>query len=185
WVEVPAGAEVGQYTVAAQASPDDAHLAGGGAVGTVEDVVTVFVGDSAALDETLGFGLPSTEDLGRNVQLGATDDDVVRPTGLDVTVDNTAVVVAPGGSATVSLTLANTTRSAIRGEVQIASPWGTWEWIGDAMCGFAVDAGQTITIDIAVTPPADTVPGHAWLMAKVMWFGRAQYAETVRLEVRP
>jgi hypothetical protein len=184
WVEVPAGAETGQYTVAGQASPDDTRLAGGGAVGTVEDVVTVFVGDSAAVSETLGFGLPTTTDLGRNVQLGATDDDVARPTGLDVSVDSASVVVSPGGAATVTLSLANRTRSAIRGEVQVASPWGTWEWIDNAIRGFAVDAGQTADLEIEIAPPADATPGHAWLMAKVMWFGRAQYAETVRLEVR-
>jgi hypothetical protein len=181
---VPAGAETGQYTVAAQASPDDTRLAGGGAVGTVEDVVTVFVGDSAAVSETLGFGLPTTTDLGRNVQLGATDDDVARLTGLDVSVDSASVVVSPGGAATVTLSLANRTRSAIRGEVQVASPWGTWEWIDNAIRGFAVDAGQTADLEIEIAPPADATPGHAWLMAKVMWFGRAQYAETVRLEVR-
>ena len=50
--------------------------------------------------------------------------------------------------------------------------------------GFAAPAGGTTTVEIEVAPPADTDAGHAWLMAKVMWFGRAQYAETVRLEVR-
>ena len=108
-----------------------------------------------------------------------------RPTGLDVAVDTTAVVVAPGGSTTVTLTLRNTTRSEIRGEIQVASPWGTWEWVARPTRGFTVSAGGTVTVPVDVTPPADATPGHAWLMAKVMWFGRAQYAETVRVEVRP
>ncbi len=185
WVEVPSGAEPGQYAVAAQVSPDDGALAGGGAAEVVEDVVTVFVGDSDALSETLGFGLPSTADVGRNPQQGATSDDTARPTGLEVAVDTTAVVVAPGGSTTVTLTLRNTTRSEVRGEIQIASPWGTWEWVARPTRGFAVPAGATVAVPIDVTPPADATPGHAWLMAKVMWFGRAQYAETVRMEVRP
>ena len=98
--------------------------------------------------------------------------------------DTTAVVVSPGGSATVTLTLRNRTRSQIRGEVQVASPWGTWEWVARPIRGVVVAAGATTTVEIEVAPPADTVPGHAWLMAKVMWFGRAQYTETVRLEVR-
>ena len=184
WVEIPEGTTPGQYAVAAQVSPDDGELAGGGAVEVVEDVVTVFVGDSAALDETLGFGLPTTADLARNVQLGATLGETARPTGLDVEVDSTSVVVAPGGSATVTLTVRNRTRSPIRGEVQVASPWGTWSWVADANRGFAVTGGGSSTIEIQVTPPVDTPAGHAWLMAKVMWFGRAQYAETVRVEVR-
>jgi hypothetical protein len=153
-------------------------------VDVVEDVVTVFVGDSAALDETLGFGRPSTADLGRNVQLGAAEGEAGRPTGLEVDVDTTSVVVAPGGSATVGLSLRNRTLSEIRGEIQVASPWGTWDWVANPTRGFVAPAGETTTVDIEVAPPADTTPGHAWLMAKVMWFGRAQYAETVRLEVR-
>jgi hypothetical protein len=184
WVEVPEDTKPGQYAVAAQVAPDDAELAGGGAAGVVEDVVTVFVGDSAALDEALGFGLPSTADLGRNVQLGAHEGESGRATGLEVGVDTTSVVVAPGGSATVGLTLRNRTLSEIRGEIQVASPWGTWDWVADPTRGFSVPADGTTTVDIEVAPPADTTPGHAWLMAKVMWFGRAQYAETVRLEVR-
>jgi hypothetical protein len=185
WVEVPAGAEPGQYAVAAQVEPQDAHLAGGGAVDTVEDVVTVFVGDSQALDETLGFRLANTGDLARNVQLGATEADTARPTGLDVAVDTTSVVVAPGQTASVTVTLTNRTQSAIRGELQVASPWGTWEWVRDATRGFSVDAGESADVLIEVAPPPDATLGHAWLMAKAMWFGRAQYAETVRLEVRP
>ena len=184
WVEVPEGATVGQYAVAVQVRPDDSALAGGGAVEVVEDVTTVFVGDSTALQETLGFGLPSAADLGRNVQLGATDGEEGRPTGLEAVMDTTAIVVAPGGSATVTLTLRNRTQSEIRGEVQVASPWGTWEWVARPIRGVVVEAGATTEVEIEVAPPADTVPGHAWLMAKVMWFGRAQYAETVRLEVR-
>jgi len=183
WVEVPAGAAAGQYAVAAQVTPDDGHLPGGGAVDVVEDVVTVFVGDSEALRETLGFGLPSTADLGRNPQLG-TADDAARPTGLSVDVDTTSLMVAPGAVATVTVVLRNDTLSPVRGEIQLASPWGTWEWIPRPTRGFAVDAGATVEVAFDVSPPADATPGHAWLLAKVMWFGRVQYAETVRVEVR-
>jgi hypothetical protein len=182
---VPSGAEPGQYAVAAQVSPDDGAFAGGGAAEVVEDVVTVFVGDSDALSGTLGFGLPSTADVGRNPQQGTTSDDTARPTGLEVAVDTTAVVVAPGGATTVTLRLRNTTRSEIRGEVQVASPWGTWEWVARPTRGFTVSTGGSVTVPVDVAPPADATPGHAWLLAKVMWFGRAQYAETVRVEVRP
>jgi hypothetical protein len=129
WVEVPSEALPGQYAVTAQVTPDAGHLPGGGAVEVVEDVVTVFVGDSSALREVLGFGLPSAADLSRNPQLGATVDDAARPTGLAVDVDTTSLVVAPGAVATVTVTLRNDTSSPVRGEIQVASPWGTWEWI--------------------------------------------------------
>jgi alpha-mannosidase len=184
WVEVPSEALPGEYAVAAQVTPDDGHLPGGGAVEVVEDVVTVFVGDSSALREVLGFGLPSAADLSRNPQLGATVDDAARPTGLAVEVGTTSLVVASGAVATVTVTLRNDTSSPVRGEIQVASPWGTWEWIPRPTRGFAVDAGATTEVAIEIAPPADATPGHAWLMAKVMWFGRVQYAETVRVEVR-
>jgi hypothetical protein len=40
-------------------------------------------------------------------------------------------------------------------------------------------------VPVVVAPPADASPGHSWVLPKVMWFGRAQYAAAVRLEVRP
>ncbi len=144
----------------------------------------MFVGDSTALVEALGFGLPTVADLDRNVQLGATTGEEGRPTGLDAAMDTTSVVVSPGNVATVGLVLSNRTLSEIRGELQIASPWGTWEWVARPTRGFVVPAGGTSRVEIEVAPPVDATPGHAWLMAKVMWFGRAQYAETVRIEVR-
>jgi hypothetical protein len=101
-----------------------------------------------------------------------------------VDVDTTSLMVAPGAVATVTVVLRNSTMSPVRGEIQVASPWGTWEWIPRPTRGFAVDAGATAEVAFDVSPPADATPEHAWLMAKVMWFGRVQYAETVRVEVR-
>jgi hypothetical protein len=102
-----------------------------------------------------------------------------------VEVDRTTVVVAPGGTETVRVRLHNRTRSDIRAEVQLASPYGSWDWVKDGVRGIEVPADGTSEVAVDVAPPADTPPGHSWLMAKVMWFGRAQYAETVRLEVAP
>ncbi|MFD2355794.1 hypothetical protein ACFSTC_50755 [Nonomuraea ferruginea] len=34
-----------------------------------------------------------------------------------------------------------------------------------------------------VEVPPDATAGHFWALPKVMWFGRCQYAATVRLEV--
>jgi hypothetical protein len=92
--------------------------------------------------------------------------------------------LAPGGVATVTVILRNSTMSPVRGEIQVASPWGTWEWIPRPTRGFAIDAGATAEVAFEISPPADATPGHSWLMPKVMWFGRVQYADTVRVEVR-
>ncbi len=184
WVDVPADTEPGQYAVAAQVTPAAGALAGGAGAPVVEDVTTVFVGDSEVLSAALGFGLPTTADLARNVQAGAVSTDRARPTGLDVEMDRTTLTVAPGGSERLVVRLHNRTRSVIRAEVQLASPWGSWDWVADAVRGVEVEALGTTEVPVDVAPPPDAAPGHSWLMAKVMWFGRAQYAETVRLEVR-
>ena len=184
WVEVPEGAPAGQYAVAARVTPATTHLAGGAGVTTVEDVTTVFVGDSAAASGTLGFDLPTSPDLDRNVQLGAVAQDAPRPTGLEVDVSTTRLQLSPGAVATLVVTLTNTTLSEIRAELQLASPWGTWDWIADATRAVTVAAEASAEVRVAVRPPADVRPGHSWVMPKVMWFGRAQYAETVRLEVQ-
>ena len=185
WVDVPQGVAAGQYAVAVQATPASDRLAGGGGVPVVEDVVTVFVGDSAEVAATLGFALPSAADLERDGQQGAQPSDRARPTGLEVDVDADRLTVRPGESGTVTVRLENRTRSPIRGELQLASPWGSWDWLAEAVRPVAVPAGGRLEIPIRVAPPADTAPGDSWVMPKVMWFGRAQYAAAVRLEVRP
>jgi alpha-mannosidase len=183
WVDVPPDAQAGQYFVAAQVTPDALALAGGAAVAVVEDVSTVFVGDSSAVTDSIAFDLPSAKDLRRNVQRGAADTDRARPTGLDVHVSSTSLDLVPGTATPLTVTLRNRTLSQIRGEIQIASPWGTWEWVADAIRAVVVGPGATTDVELVVRPPADALPGHSWLMPKVMWFGRAQYAGTVRLEV--
>jgi len=183
WVDVPDGAEVGQYFVAAQVTPAVAMLAGGAAVSVVEDVSTIFVGDSGAVTDTIGFPLPAAEDLDRNVQEGAADTDAARPTGLDVRLSSASLDLAPGRPTTLTVTLHNQTLSEVRAELQIASPWGTWDWVAEGTRAVVVAPGGRTDVDIVVRTPADALPGHSWLMPKVMWFGRAQYSDTVRLEV--
>ncbi len=106
-----------------------------------------------------------------------------RDTGLDVSVAAETLRVAPGGRATLGLTLTNRTLGEIRGELQLVSPWGTWEAIADPVRGFAVPAGSSVVVDFSVRAPASTDPGSSWALAKVMWFGRCQYAPTVALVV--
>ncbi len=184
-VEIRADAEPGQYAVAAQVAPATAGLAGGDAVTLVEDVATVLVGDSGAVTDAIGFGLASTADLDRSAQSGTTGTDTPRPTGLDVRLSTTALTLAAGRPGTLVVTLVNSTHSPIRGELQVASPWGTWEWVANPVRPFTAPAHGSTQIEVVVRPPADTRPGHSWLLPKVMWFGRAAYAESVRLEVRP
>lgn len=185
WVEVPTGAAPGHYSVAAQVTPGTAGLAGGAAVTLVEDVVTVFVGDSVALTRALDFALPTAADLERDVQGGTIAQDAARPTGVDLHLSSTSLQLHPGAPTVLTLTLTNTTLSTVRGELQVASPWGTWDWVDEASRSVTIAPDSRTQVEVVVSPPADTLAGHSWLLPKLMWFGRAQYAETVRLEVSP
>ena len=185
WVEVPTGAAPGHYSVAAQVTPGTAGLAGGAAVTLVEDVVTVFVGDSVALTRALDFALPTAADLERDVQGGTIAQDAARPTGVDLHLSSTSLQLHPGAPTVLTLTLTNTTLSTVRGELQVASPWGTWDWVDEGSRSVTIAPDSRAQVEVVVCPPADTLAGHSWLLPKLMWFGRAQYAETVRLEVSP
>ncbi|MEU6236981.1 NEW3 domain-containing protein [Kitasatospora sp. NPDC047058] len=166
----PASAEPGLHFAAVRIAHDGQEI---------EDVVTVAVGDlpdllpvpgEAPEDWTAAQGTKSAEG---------------RDTGLTVTTPADAVRVAPGGRAALDLRLANRTRGEIRGELQLVSPWGTWEALPVPVRGFTLPAGAAQTVTFAVAVPEDIDPGAYWALAKVMWFGRCQYAPTVALVVEP
>ncbi|WBP90253.1 glycoside hydrolase family 38 N-terminal domain-containing protein [Kitasatospora cathayae] len=143
----------------------------------IEDVVTIAVGD---LPELLPVAGDAPEDW---TAAQGTKAATGRDTGLDLAVSDEVLRVAPGGRAALGLTLTNRTRGEIRGELQLVSPWGTWEAIADPVRGFAVPAGSSVTADFAIAAPEAMDPGSYWALAKVMWFGRCQYAPTVALVV--
>ncbi|MFE2410928.1 NEW3 domain-containing protein [Kitasatospora sp. NPDC059408] len=143
----------------------------------VEDVVTIAVGD---LPDLLPVPGEAPEEWVATQGTKATSG---RDTGLEVAVSSEALVLTPGVRTNLTLTLTNRTRSEIRGEVQVVSPWGTWEAIPAPVRGFTVAAGESSAVTFAVTVPEDADPGKYWALAKVMWFGRCQYSPTVALEV--
>ncbi|MFG3226069.1 NEW3 domain-containing protein [Kitasatospora sp. NPDC048194] len=143
----------------------------------IEDVVTIAVGD---LPELLPVPGDTPEDWTAAQGTAAVGG---RDTGLSVGVSSESLRIAAGGGATLGLTLTNRTRGEIRGELQLVSPWGTWDAIADPVRGFTVPAGRSVTADFAVAVPESADPGAYWALAKVMWFGRCQYAPTVALVV--
>ncbi|MFH8384098.1 NEW3 domain-containing protein [Kitasatospora sp. NPDC018058] len=143
----------------------------------IEDVVTIAVGE---LPELLPVPGDTPEDWTAAQGTKATTG---RDTGLSVDVSHETLRVTPGGRTTFGLTLTNRSRGEIRGELQLVSPWGTWEAVADPVRGFTVPAGSAMTVDFAITAPESTDPGSYWALAKVMWFGRCQYAPTVALVV--
>ncbi|MEU1287472.1 NEW3 domain-containing protein [Kitasatospora sp. NPDC005856] len=164
----PADAEPGLYFAAVRIEHDGQQI---------EDVVTIAVGELPDL-------LPVPGDTPEDWTIAQGTKAVVgRDTGLDVAVSHEALRLTPGVRATLSLTLTNRTRGEIRGELQLVSPWGTWEAIADPVRGFTVPAATSTTVDFAIAAPESADPGSSWALAKVMWFGRCQYAPTVALVV--
>jgi len=170
-VTPPAAAEPGLYFLAARTVDGAA---------TVEDVVTIAHGTPDELARYLPVPGPVPD---TPTAVKGTAADTARATGLEVTPRTTEVVVPAGGRNTIGVRLTNTTRDEIRGEAQLVSPWGTWEWLPSVLAGFVVAPGGSVDVDFEVTVPADAAAGHAWALPKVMWFGRTQYAPAVRLRV--
>ena len=166
----PAGTEPGLYFLAARI---------GYAGHTIEDVVSIAVGDLPALLPVPGE-VPEdwTAAQGTTASTG-------RDTGLTVDVAAPSTTVSPGGHAGLGVRLTNRTRDEIRGELQVVSPWGIWAAVAEPTRGFTLAAGAIETVTFEVDLPADVEAGHYWAMVKVMWFGRCQYAPTVRLVVAP
>jgi alpha-mannosidase len=142
----------------------------------IEDITTVAIGPAPELPVSGAWPEQSVATKG-------TTSDTARPTGLSVTPVTGALTLRPGDRARLTLRLANTTSDEIRGEAQLASPWGTWAMLPEVIQGFTVAAGATTELSFPVEVPRDHAAGHAWALAKVMWFGRCQYAPAVRLEV--
>ncbi|MER7751989.1 glycoside hydrolase family 38 C-terminal domain-containing protein [Kitasatospora sp. NPDC097643] len=164
----PASVEPGLYFAAVRIEHDGQQI---------EDVVTIAVGD---LPELLPVNGDAPEDWTAAQGTKATTG---RDTGLSVSVADDTLHLTPGGRTTLTLALTNRTRGEIRGELQLVSPWGTWEAIAAPVQGFRVPPGAAETVSFVITTPEDADPGTYWALAKVMWFGRCQYAPTVALVV--
>jgi alpha-mannosidase len=145
----------------------------------IEDVATVVVGEP---DGTLPVAGPIPPN---DVVFAGTAATTARDSGLSVELVKPELVLRAGQRGTIAVALSSTARDEIRGELQLVSPWGTWDHIPTVVRGFVLAAGEHSTVDFSVAVPAGADPGHAWAVAKVMWFGRCQYTAAVRLVVAP
>ena len=72
----------------------------------------------------------------------------------------------------------------LRGEVQVLSPYGAWGAVPSWVAPVRADAGSTAALSFPVTVPATAQPGwEAWLLVKLMYFGRVRYSQAVRFTV--
>jgi len=172
--QLPEAAE-GHHFVAAQLSD---HL---GQV--IEDAVLVVTGTTAG---TAGAGTPgagSATDLPRGELVADYEADLrALSAEADVTVSGPELTLSPGQSGDIEIVVDNHAASAIRGEVQLISPAGSWACVPDWAGGFEAAAGKTAVLRFRVTVPAAARRGQRWwVLAKVMYFGRTRYSEPVEV----
>jgi alpha-mannosidase len=97
---------------------------------------------------------------------------------VDVSLISPSLAIRPGGSGSIDVVVRNLTSSAIRGEAQLLSPYGSWQQVRPWTTGFAVAAGQAETLRFDVAAPPTARPGEQWwAVVKVMYFGRVAYTE--------
>ncbi|MFG6193122.1 NEW3 domain-containing protein [Nonomuraea sp. JJY05] len=171
----PAGAErahpamsSGLHFISARTSASGGQL--------IEDVTTV------ALTTVPELPSPVPSPASAAITQGTTSAEA-HPTGLSISPLTEALTLHPGTRTSLVLRLTNTTSDEIRGESQLASPWGTWHLLPEVIRGFTIAPGESTDVSFPVEVPENAPNGHAWALAKVMWFGRCQYSPAIRLEV--
>jgi hypothetical protein len=161
------GTRPGRYFVSARTTDDLGQV--------LEDAVLVTVGEPPPPSRAM----PRAE---RDALLVA--DLVAREAEVEVAVEPAVLEIAPGTCATLAVRLVNRTASGIRGESQLVSPWGTWREARPWTQGFTAGPGGTVRLGYTMTLPASARPGsHWWALAKVMYFGRVRYTESVQVRV--
>jgi alpha-mannosidase len=161
------GARRGRHFVAARITVGDGQV--------LEDAVLVSVGEPAA--PALDLPLEELFPLYLADQQKAAAE-------LDLALDGSQLRLPPGGSGLVTATLRNATRSPVRGEAQLVSPFGSWAETAPWTRGFTAAPDQSIALDFTVTVPATARPGqHWWALVKVMYFGRVRYSDPVAVTV--
>jgi alpha-mannosidase len=163
------GTAPGRYFLAARILDDLGQI--------LEDTALITIGEPPAPDLTLPTAqvVPLVE-----------ADQRARDGEVEVGLRPGALTVAPGACATLTARLTNRTASAIRGECQLISPFGSWQETHPWTQGFAAGPGETALLEYAVKLPATARPGsHWWALAKLMYFGRVRYTAPTEIRVTP
>jgi len=102
----------------------------------------------------------------------------------DLTLLARELALCPGDRGEIAVRLANHSASALRGEAQLVSPFGSWSEIRPWSQGFRAEPGGSAAIAFRVAVPATARPGqHWWALVKVMYFGRLRYSEPVAVTI--
>ena len=91
--------------------------------------------------------------------------------------------LSPGDEGSVEIAVTNMARSSISSQVQLISPWHTWEFVPTWNTGIEVPPGARATLSLPVAAPPGADPGTWWLLVKVATAGLLNYSEPVELSV--
>ena len=94
------------------------------------------------------------------------------------------VEVAPGGRASLGVTVGTDARADMAVEAHVISPWGTWDWVVPAARGAVLPADGTVDLTFDVCPPPWVEPGRWWALVRVACAGRLIYSPAVVVCVR-
>jgi alpha-mannosidase len=104
---------------------------------------------------------------------------------VDVSVITPSLAIRPGGSGCLEVAVRNRADSAIHGEAQLISPFGSWRQTGPWTASFEIETGGEQTLTFTVGLPATARPGERWwAIVKLMYFGRLHYTEPAEVTVR-
>ncbi len=98
---------------------------------------------------------------------------------LAVDVPEEGLSLSAGERAVLPVTLTNHAPYAIRGEIQVLGPWGTWDVTGPLIHPLDIGPGESRALDVVADVPLGVRPGEWWLLVKAMWFGRVSYSPAV------
>jgi alpha-mannosidase len=93
--------------------------------------------------------------------------------------------LSPGEVGSVDVRIGSTARSPISAQVQLISPWHTWDLLPHWDTGAAIAPGEEAVVSVPVQVPIGAEPGTWWVLVKVAAAGALHYSEPIALEVRP
>ena len=162
------GADPGRYFVAAQITDYLGQV--------LEDAALVTVGEPPPPPLSLPLG---------ELQPLLAADQRARAAEVSVSLRPGALEASPGEPVELSVQVTNHTRGPVRGESQLISPFGSWDAIRPWTLAFAAGPGETAALAYRGAVPPDARPGsHWWVLAKVTYFGRVHYTESIPVRVR-
>ncbi len=144
---------------------------------TIEDAAMVAVGEKHWPDRDL----PPEEAMERMLA------DYTASAGeVELDLLTSSVELAPGEHGVLAVRLTSHLASELRGEIQLVSPWGSWELTGSTIQPVTLAPGASTDLRYLLQAPATARPGaHWWALVKLMYFGRVWYTDSAPITITP